>query len=160
MQDRLDFAASLLTRNGALFASIDHVERNALTEALPQALGRQNRVEEIIWGQNTTKNQSPTYSTNHEYVEVFARDLSTASADERMFREPKPGAAEILELVEKLNPDYPSIAEIERQIKSLFEKHRLMGMEKWQTLGNQRPRPVPPRPNLGTIRRHAGKLGF
>ncbi|MEI7866588.1 MAG: site-specific DNA-methyltransferase [Candidatus Methylumidiphilus sp.] len=125
MKDRLDFAASLLTRNGALFASIDHVERNALTEVLSQALGRQNRVEEIIWGQNTTKNQSPTYSTNHEYVEVFARDLSAASGDERMFREPKPGAAEILELVEKLNPDYPSIAEIERQIKSLFEKHRL-----------------------------------
>ena len=42
-------------------------------------LGRQNRVEEIIWGQNTTKNQSPTYSTNHEYVEVFARDLTVAS---------------------------------------------------------------------------------
>ncbi|MFO1372132.1 MAG: hypothetical protein U1F42_06960 [Candidatus Competibacteraceae bacterium] len=28
-------------------------------------------------------------STNHEYVEVFARDLTAASNDERMFREPK-----------------------------------------------------------------------
>jgi hypothetical protein len=34
MQDRLDAAAPFLQRNGALFASIDHVERNGLTEAL------------------------------------------------------------------------------------------------------------------------------
>jgi len=57
MQDRLDVAAPFLQRNAALFASIDHVERNGLTEALARALGRKNRVEEIIWGQNTTKNQ-------------------------------------------------------------------------------------------------------
>ncbi|HRZ53676.1 MAG TPA: DNA methyltransferase, partial [Candidatus Contendobacter sp.] len=124
MQDRLRAAAPFLARNGALFASIDHVERNALTEALARTLGRQNRVEEIIWGQNTTKNQSPTYSTNHEYVEVFARDLTVASGDERMFREPKPGAAEVLELVDRLNPDYPPVTEIEARIKALFERHR------------------------------------
>ena len=124
MQDRLRAAAPFLARNGALFASIDHVERNALTEALARTLGRQNRVEEIIWGQNTTKNQSPTYSTNHEYVEVFARDLTAASGDERMFREPKPGAAEVLELVDRLNPDYPPVTEIEARIKALFERHR------------------------------------
>ena len=124
MQDRLQAAAPFLVRNGALFASIDHVERHALTEALARTLGRQNRVEEIIWGQNTTKNQSPTYSTNHEYVEVFARDLTAASGDERMFREPKPGAAEVLELVDRLNPDYPPVTEIEARIKALFERHR------------------------------------
>ncbi|MFM8333779.1 MAG: DNA methyltransferase [Candidatus Methylumidiphilus sp.] len=124
MGERLGLAAPFLRQTGALFASIDHVERNALTEALAQAFGRKNRVEEIIWGQNTTKNQSPTYSTNHEYIEVYARDLAAASAEERMFREPKPGAAELLELVEKLNPDYPSSVEVERQIKILFEQHR------------------------------------
>ncbi len=125
MQDRLRAAAPFLVRNGALFASIDHVERHALTEALARTLGRQNRVEEIVWGQNTTKSQSPTYSTNHEYVEVFARDLTVASGDERMFREPKPGAAEVLELVDRLNPDYPPVAEIEARIKVLFERHRV-----------------------------------
>ena len=125
MQDRLRAAAPFLARNGALFASIDHMERHALTEALARTLGRQNRVEEIIWGQNTTKNQSPTYSTNHEYVEVFARDLTVASGDERMFREPKPGAAEVLELVDRLNPDYPPVTEIEARIKALFERHRV-----------------------------------
>jgi len=41
-----------------------------------------------------------------------------------MFREPKPGAAEVLELVERLNPDYPPTAAIEWDIKTLFEQHR------------------------------------
>lgn len=100
------------------------MERHALAESLSKVFGQRNRVEEIIWGQNSTKNQSPTYSTNHEYVQVWSRDLSAASADERMFREPKPGASEMLELVERLNPDYPSVTEIEGKIKALFEKHR------------------------------------
>jgi len=121
---RLELAAPYLRRNGALFASIDHVERHALAESLARVFGQRNRVEEIIWGQNTTKNQSPTYSTNHEYVQVWARDLAAASADERMFREPKPGAAEMMELVERLNPDYPSVTEIEAEIKALFEQHQ------------------------------------
>ncbi len=135
IQDRLNEAVPFMARKGALFSSIDHVERHALTEALGRAFGRNNRVEEIIWGQNTTKNQSPTYSTNHEYVEVFARDLAAASSDERMFREPKPGAAEVLELVERLNSEYPTTAEIEREIKALFEKHRYELRSELEDLG-------------------------
>ncbi len=41
-----------------------------------------------------------------------------------MFREPKPGYAEMMELVEKLNPDYPTIAAVENAIRALFDKHR------------------------------------
>ncbi|MBI5483663.1 MAG: site-specific DNA-methyltransferase [Deltaproteobacteria bacterium] len=122
--DRLAISHKLLSRKGAIFVSIDAVERNTLTQALDRTYGTKNRVEEIIWVQNTTKNQSPTYSTNHEYVEVYACDLDAAKADVDMFREPKPGAAELLDLVETINPDYPSIAAIEFQIKKLFDKHR------------------------------------
>ena len=124
MDDRLRLAQGFLKQNGALFASIDANERRNLESLLDNAFGRDNRVEELIWATNATKNQSPTYSTNHEYVEVYARDLKAASRDQRMFREPKPGYAEMMEMVEKLNPDYPSIAEIEAAIKALFEKHR------------------------------------
>jgi hypothetical protein len=81
-------------------------------------------VEEIIWAQNTTKNQSPTYSTNHEYVEVYARSLEAVKKEERIFREPKPGYGEMMELVERLNPDYPAIADVEKEIKALFEQHK------------------------------------
>lgn len=122
--DRLASSQPLLCRTGALFASIDHIERAGLTEALSRTFGKSNRVEEIIWAQNTTKNQSPSYSTNHEYVPVWARDRAAAEADPRMFREPKPGASELLELAESLNPEFPTIAVIEQAIHDLFDKHR------------------------------------
>ncbi|MEI8140362.1 MAG: site-specific DNA-methyltransferase [bacterium] len=124
LQDRLAACYPMLAPKGVLFSSIDDKERRHLEFALDDVFGRENRVEEIIWVQNTTKNQSPTYSTNHEYVEVYAKDLPKAAADVRMFREPKPGYIEMTELTEKLNSDYPPIDLIEAKIAELFETHR------------------------------------
>jgi len=124
IEDRLKAAKPLMRNNGAIFVSIDNKEQRNLQFALDNAFGPQNRVEEIIWAQNTTKNQSPTYSTNHEYVEVYARSLEAVKKDERIFREPKPGYGEMMELIERLNPDYPSIADVEKEIKELFEQHK------------------------------------
>lgn len=124
LQDRLAAAYPLLCSKGVLFSSIDDKERRHLEFALDDVFGRGNRVEEIIWVQNTTKNQSPTYSTNHEYVEVYARDLAKSAADARMFREPKPGFLELTELAEKLNPDFPPTETVETKIAELFESHR------------------------------------
>ncbi len=122
--DRLDVAKSFLSSKGVIYASIDANERMRLEGALHKVFGEENRVEEIVWAQNTTKSQSPTYSNNHEYIEVYARNLAMVKADERMFREPKPGYAEMMELVEKLNPNYPSIDEIEKAVRQLFDEHR------------------------------------
>jgi adenine-specific DNA-methyltransferase len=124
IQDRLRLAQPILKTNGAIFVSIDANERRSLEFALDNSFGRKNRVEEIIWVQNTTKNQSPTYSTNHEYVEVYAKNLGAVKRDERMFREPKPGYADVVELIERLNPDYPSVAQIEKELDALFERHQ------------------------------------
>lgn len=135
LYDRLELAHTLLARNGVLFASIDDKERTQLEFMLREVFGQGNRVEELIWAQNTTKGQSPTYSTNHEYVEVFARDLERAKADPAMFREPKPGFAQMMELVERLNPSYPSIEEIEQEIAALFERHRQEFREELEELG-------------------------
>ena len=135
IQDRVAAAVPLLGAKGVLYASIDDKERRHLEFALDSAFGRDNRVEEIIWVQNTTKNQSPTYSTNHEYVEVYARDLKAVSADPRIFREPKPGYSEVMELIEKLNPKYPSIAEVETSLCGLFEKHKAEFREELEEMG-------------------------
>ena len=124
MDDRLQASKSLLGEKGTLFASIDANERRNLETLMDSTFDRENRVEEIIWATNATKNQSPTYSTNHEYVEVYARSLKAVSADKRIFREPKPGYSEMTELVEKLNPDYPRIEDIEAAIQDLFKRHR------------------------------------
>lgn len=135
IQDRVTAAVPLLAKKGVLYASIDDKERRHLEFALDQAFGRDNRVEEIIWVQNTTKNQSPTYSTNHEYVEVYAQNLKAASADARIFREPKPGYGEVMELIEKLNPSYPSITDVEAALAELFEKHKFEFKEELEEMG-------------------------
>lgn len=124
IHDRLKIAYSFLNASGVLFASIDDKERSQLESQLKQVFGAGNRVEELIWAQNSTKNQSPTYSTNHEYVEVFAKDLERVKSEPAMFREPKPGYLELMELVEQINPGYPSIEDIEGEILNLYAQHK------------------------------------
>jgi adenine-specific DNA-methyltransferase len=144
MADRLGLAHDLLAENGVFFGSIDDKERNSLENLLQMQFGPANRVEELIWAQNTSKSMSPTYSNTHEYVQVFARDLERAKAEQNMFREPKPGYTEMMELVERLNPEYPPIAEIEQEIQKLFEEHRAELYELLQEQGLEYSRNLDP----------------
>jgi adenine-specific DNA-methyltransferase len=122
--DRMSKAIDLLRDDGVLFSSIDSNERSQLERVLEECFGAANRVEEIIWVQNTTKNRSPTYSTNHEYVEVFAKNITAAKADFRRFREPKLGLGEVQQLLAELNPSFPPVAEIERCLADLYAKNK------------------------------------
>jgi adenine-specific DNA-methyltransferase len=141
IRDRLGKAHPLLSDDGVLFSSIDGIERPNLEQALNQTFGDENKVEEVIWVQNTTKNQSPTYSTNHEYVEVYAKNKDVAKSEFMMFREGKPGFKEIMELLDELNPDYPSLDVIEESLKKLFKKNKeevkeLGGVDEWKGIYN------------------------
>ncbi|MFA4943540.1 MAG: site-specific DNA-methyltransferase [Lentisphaeria bacterium] len=123
MHDRMTSVVPFLRADGALFSNIDENERDNLQAVLGLAFGSSNRVEELIWAQNTTHSQSPLYSTNHEYIEVYARNRAVAEREPTMFREPKPGYAEVMALVAELNPNYPPLAEIEQAIAELFKRH-------------------------------------
>lgn len=123
MFDRINALRLLLTNRGVLFVSIDSAERLRLEMALDSVFGSQNRIEELIWTQSTANGQLTTYSTNHEYVEVYARKRNVVEKQASMFRDPKPGCAEILELVAKLNPEYSLLETIESKIKNLFNEH-------------------------------------
>lgn len=124
IHDRLSLSHSFLAKNGVLFGSIDEKERAQFDCQLRNVFGSENRVEELIWAQNSNKNKSPTYSTNHEYVEVFARNLEVVKAETAMFREPKPGFADVMDLLDSLGDQYPTITEIQSAIAKLFEQHR------------------------------------
>jgi len=52
-----------------------------------------------------------------------------------MFREPKPGYAEVVELVEKLNLSYPAVSDIESQLRSLYERHKMEYRESVESQG-------------------------
>ena len=123
MSERLELAWRSLQQEGAFFSHFDENERDTLRTVLDCTFGRNNRIQELIWAQNTTHSQSPLYSTNHEYIEVYVRDRISAERAPTMFREPKPGFAETMALVDELNPRYSPIAEVEAAIKALFERH-------------------------------------
>ena len=124
MLPKLNISYDLLSDDGVIYTSIDAVERNNLQYALDLSFGAQNKVEEVIWAQNTTKNQSPTFSTNHEYVHVYSKDIDAVKKSEYMFRELKPGYKEVQELINSLNPDYPSVSEIENALSDLYKAHK------------------------------------
>jgi adenine-specific DNA-methyltransferase len=124
MRDRAAASKQLLQEDGAIFVSIDKTERTVLEYALDDVFGSGNHIEELIWTQATANSQLPNYSTNHEYVEVYARSRASVEADKGMFREPKPGFAEVMELIAQLNPDYPPLAEVEQEIRTLFQSHK------------------------------------
>jgi len=123
MYDRIALSARMLHEKGVLFSSIDENERDSLQAGLDLIFGRDNRVEELIWAQNTTHSQVPLYSTNHEYIEVYARNLIISGRDPTMFREPKPGYFEIASLIAELNPSYPKISEVENSIVGFYKTH-------------------------------------
>jgi adenine-specific DNA-methyltransferase len=123
IKDRLMAGHRLLEKLGVLFASIDENEQIGLSLALSSVFGRQNRVEELIWAQNSTHSQSPTYSTSHEYIEVFAKDRESAELDPTLFREPKPGCYELMELTRQMNPAYPSLEAVEKAVSDLMKAH-------------------------------------
>lgn len=124
MRDRLQVMARMLREDGAIFVSIDKNERTILEFALDSVFKRENKVEELIWVQNTNDGKSPTYSTNHEYVEVYSRSKQAVENDPQMFREPKPGYEEVMDLVETLNPSYPPISKIIKALDELYKLHQ------------------------------------
>ncbi|ECB5027640.1 hypothetical protein EYA28_22795, partial [Salmonella enterica subsp. enterica serovar Give] len=69
--------------------------------------GEDNKAEELIWIQNTNDGRAKTFSTNHEYIEVYAKDIKAAEEDYSLFREPKPGFEQVMHLIAELNPDFP-----------------------------------------------------
>lgn len=135
MRDRLALMRDLLPTNGAIFVSIDKTERTLLEHMMDDIFGRDNRVEELIWSMNTNNSQAPNYSTNHEYVLVYAKDRAVAERDRNMFREPKPGYENVMELVERLNPDYPPTVTIEAELGTLYEQHRIEYRQQVEDMG-------------------------
>jgi adenine-specific DNA-methyltransferase len=135
MYDRVAALHPTLTIDGAIFVSIDQTERTLLEQAMDEIFGADNHIEELICSMNTNNSQAPNYSTNHEYVLVYARDRQIAEQDRYMFREPKPGFEEVMALIERLNSSYPAIAIIVSELHMLYERHKLVFREESEAQG-------------------------
>lgn len=133
--DRLRAAGALMSRDGAIFVSIDKNERDTLLWQLRYTFGASNFVEELIWVQDTVSNNAPTYSTNHEYIEVFAKHLPSVEADPGMFRDTRPGYREITELAARRGADFAHPSVIESELRELFSVHRAQHRAESSALG-------------------------
>ena len=52
-----------------------------------------------------------------------------------MFREPKPGFEDVISLMASLNPKYPKITEIEKELKALYGRHKMEYREQVEAQG-------------------------
>ena len=97
MRDRLGVVTPLLQEDGASLSA--STRRNELSGVRTgRGLWCDNHIEELIWTQATANSQLPNYSTNHEYVEVYARDR-TVGRDRQACSVSRSQVSEMMELV-------------------------------------------------------------
>lgn len=80
IHERLSAFSPLMAADGVIFCSINEIQRAELDWCMRSVFGADNRVEELIWARDTVSNNSPAYSTNHEYIEVFAKSKARVEA--------------------------------------------------------------------------------
>ena len=72
--ERIKIMYKLLKEDGSLWVSIDHNEVHYLRVALDGIFEKKNFVATIIWQHRTTRENRKTFSNNHEYVLVYAKN--------------------------------------------------------------------------------------
>ncbi|MDD4716339.1 MAG: site-specific DNA-methyltransferase [Oscillospiraceae bacterium] len=77
MYPRLRLAANLLRDDGVIFISIDDNEVTNLRKVCDEVFGEENFVAQIIWQKRTSPDMRTAFSTGHEYVLVYCKDMST-----------------------------------------------------------------------------------
>jgi len=94
MYPRLYLARNLMRDDGVIFISIDDHEVDNLRKLCNEVFGEENFVCTLIW-EKGRKNDAKLISVGHDYMLVFAKSKSSHSENKIVWRETKPGAAEI-----------------------------------------------------------------
>ncbi len=76
MEKRLELAKQLLSPSGVIFISIDDNEQAHLKLLCDDVFNANNFVAPIIVNSNSSKNNSKYVGVSHEYVLVYAKDIS------------------------------------------------------------------------------------
>jgi adenine-specific DNA-methyltransferase len=98
---RLIIARRLLKDEGVIFISIDDAEQASLRKICDQVFGEQNFVAQLVW-EKGRKNDAKFFSVGHEYILIYAKDITFLRERGEVWREEKPGAREIWEEYQRL----------------------------------------------------------
>ncbi len=96
MRDRLVQIKRLLRDDGTVWVHLDDAEMSYCRVVLDEVFGRENFLATIIWEKTTSgRNDAKTFSTDHDYIIVFARDASSVrlnrldrQGEDRAYRNP------------------------------------------------------------------------
>lgn len=120
MYPRLYIARQLLKDDGVIFISIDDNEVAQLKILMNEIFWEENFVEQFIWIKNSTKNNSKTTSTNHEYVLCYAKEKSSVEK-KQIFRIKKPWLDEVYSLLEDATNNWLTEEETEKKLKAFYK---------------------------------------
>ena len=75
MWPRLELLRDLLAEDGSIWVSIDDNEAHYLKVIMDEVFGRKNFVDTVIWRKNySPKSSARHFSSDHDYISVFARN--------------------------------------------------------------------------------------
>jgi adenine-specific DNA-methyltransferase len=123
MYPRLKLGRNLLCEDGIFLVSIDEHESANLRKLCDEVLGEENFVAQLVW-EKTRKNDAKLFSVGHEYMFVYARDLQRLKDTGTIWREQKPGTADIVAKWEELKAKYSE--DYEAMEKALQEWYRAL----------------------------------
>lgn len=96
MMPRIKIARTFLTNDGVILISIDDNEVENLVGICNEVFGEENFVAKLIW-EKGRKNDAKLISNGHDYILIYAKNKNALVEDGVLWREAKPGAAEIQE---------------------------------------------------------------
>lgn len=74
LTNHIKLLKNLLTDDGSLWVSIDDNQMHYLKVALDSVFGRTNFVTTVIWEHRKSRENRRTFSNNHEYILVYAKN--------------------------------------------------------------------------------------
>lgn len=76
MYSRLKLARNLLQKDGFVFISIDDMEVANLKKICDEIFGEINFLANIVWQKKTSPDARTTFSTAHDYILVYAKNIN------------------------------------------------------------------------------------
>ncbi|RJT28205.1 site-specific DNA-methyltransferase [Mesorhizobium waimense] len=91
---RLTVAKKLLSDDGIIMVSIDDYEQSSMRKLMDQIFGESNFIAQLVW-EKGRKNDAKFFSVGHEYIIIYAKNVTYLRDRKEAWREEKPGAREI-----------------------------------------------------------------
>lgn len=128
LKARLELAKELLSERGLILVNIDEYEFIYLKLLMNQVFGQENSMEDFIWEKNSVKNNSNTFSCNHEYIPCYAKNKKYLLKEKIKFRQKKRGYEKLMHFRNEYLQEYKGkdidLKDMETKLRQLIIKEK------------------------------------